>query len=69
MSAAGQGETKADEQDAEVTELSSDEWKAAVVKGLQRVGLTRAELQQQAQEKNFSSTEARKLWMIIGDED
>ncbi|GLZ01618.1 hypothetical protein Acsp02_88690 [Actinoplanes sp. NBRC 103695] len=53
--------------ESEVFELSPEEWQAAVLRGLERVGLTRAELKEQARERNFSSTEARKLWMIIGD--
>ena len=67
--AAASRKTTDSAEEPDVIEMSSAEWQAAVVSGLKRVGLTRVELQAQAQEKNFSSTEARKLWMIIGDQD
>ncbi len=57
-----------DAEEPDVIELTPGEWQAAVAEGLKRVGLTRAQLQEQARDKNFSSTEARKLWMIVGDE-
>jgi hypothetical protein len=63
----GRNETNGQAEEPEVVELTPAEWQEAVVQGLRRVGVTRAELQAQAKEKNFISTEARKLWMIIGD--
>ena len=50
-----------------VEELTPEEWNAAVEAALARVGVTREELKQQASEGNFVSTEARKLWYLIGE--
>ncbi|MFC7278181.1 hypothetical protein ACFQS1_29700 [Paractinoplanes rhizophilus] len=55
-------------EEPDVIEMSAAEWQEAVTEGLKRVGLSRSELREQAQEKNFTSTEARKLWMMIGDQ-
>ena len=46
--------------------LSRKEWKKAAKERLEELNLTYAELEQQAAEKNFVSTAARKLWYFIG---
>jgi len=50
----------------ELTEMSAAEWKAAVKRGLDRIGLTYDELADQAKTRDFSSVEALKLWVAIG---
>jgi hypothetical protein len=52
----------------EVSELSDDEWRAAAKRGLQRLGLTFDDLAKQAASRRFKSTEALKLWQVIGGE-
>ncbi|MBX6749982.1 MAG: hypothetical protein IRY85_10005 [Micromonosporaceae bacterium] len=49
-----------------VYDLDAADWDDAVTRGLQRLGLTYDELADQAQRGEFSSVEARKLWIAIG---
>src|SRR5690606_3230771 len=49
-----------------VHDLDPAEWHDAVTSGLQRLGLTYDELADQASRGQFSSVEARKLWIAIG---
>lgn len=49
-----------------VYDLDAAEWDDAVTHGLQRLGLTYDQLADQAQRGEFSSVEARKLWIAIG---
>ena len=49
-----------------VTVMSVEEWREAARQALKRLDLTYEQLQQQASERNFASTAARKLWMLVG---
>lgn len=49
-----------------VNVMSTDEWKTNARGALKRLGLTYEELEAQAGERNFVSTAARKLWVLIG---
>lgn len=50
-----------------VIEMNPTEWRDAVNRALKRLGLTYDELADQARHREFSSIEARKLWVAIGD--
>jgi hypothetical protein len=49
-----------------VTELTEAEFHDAAGKALARLGLTYAELEDQARRRDFSSAQARSLWVTIG---
>jgi hypothetical protein len=51
----------------EVYEMTAEEWDAAAQRGLQRIGYTYEELEAQARDRKFATSEAHKLWMMIGD--
>lgn len=55
--------------DVEVTTLTADEWDASVQRALERLNLTYAELAEQARRRDFTSIEARRLWLAIGDQE
>ena len=61
-----QGQPRAD---VEVIEISDQEYDRAVKAALRELGLTYAQLQQQAQRGDFKSGRARRLWLIIGTPD
>lgn len=46
--------------------LRVEEWRAAAEARLAELGLTYEQLAKEAREGNFSSTAARKLWVLIG---
>lgn len=50
-----------------VTEMSPAEWKEAVQRALNDLRLTYQQLADMAQRREFSSVEAHKLWVSIGD--
>jgi hypothetical protein len=50
-----------------VTEMSQGEWKIAVDEALARLQLTYQQLADMARRREFSSVEAHKLWVSIGD--
>lgn len=50
-----------------VTEMSSAEWKEAMQRALDKLHLTYQQLADMAKRRDFSSLEARKLWVAIGD--
>lgn len=52
-----------------VVEMSAVEWRDAVQQALARLHLTYAQLADQARRRDFSSIDARKLWVAIGDSD
>ena len=52
--------------DVEVITMTASEWKEAVRRALARLGLTYDELANQAEQNDFVSLEARKLWVSIG---
>lgn len=56
-----------DPDDVEVIELSGAEYQAAVKRALRSLGLTYAELRDQARRREFSSPRAQMLWVAIGD--
>ncbi|MFJ6566586.1 hypothetical protein ACIQNU_04150 [Streptomyces sp. NPDC091292] len=55
-----------DHDDDIITELTFEEFQAAALAALERLGLTYAELREQARNRNFSSAEAHSLWVTIG---
>lgn len=46
--------------------LSRRQWRKSAQTRLEQLGLTYEELAVQAANRNFTSTEARKLWYVIG---
>lgn len=50
----------------EVTMLTEEEWRAAAHDALAMLGVTYAELADQARRWDFVSVEALKLWVAIG---
>lgn len=46
--------------------FTDEEWQRALAMSLERLGLTFEELQQQAEDGDFSSGRARALWVAIG---
>ncbi|MGW6142145.1 hypothetical protein [Streptomyces sp. NPDC055140] len=50
----------------EVTEVTEAEFHAAVRTSLARLGLTYAELEDQARRRDFTSAQAQVLWVSIG---
>lgn len=53
---------------ASIARPSPGEWEAFKTRALADLGLTYAELEQQARDSRFTSTAARQLWIVIGDE-
>lgn len=49
-----------------VVELTTDEFHAAVRRALRQLGLTYAQLEEQAASQNFCSAQAHSLWTAIG---
>jgi len=58
--------TTTDDADDVVTELTEAEFHDAAGKALARLGLTYAELEDQARRRNFTTAQARSLWVTIG---
>lgn len=52
----------------EVTRATPEEWRASIKRALERLNLSRQQLEDQARQQDFSSTEARKLWLAIVDQ-
>jgi hypothetical protein len=52
--------------DVEVIELSRDEYEKTARAELQRLGLTYEQLAQQARTRQFTSQDARRVWLAIG---
>jgi predicted ATPase len=48
-----------------VTTMTAAEWKASIARALARLGLSYDDLRDMARRQDFSSTEARKLWLAI----
>ncbi len=55
--------------DIEVIVLSPEEWDKALQKSLSKLGLTWEQLVDQAKTDDFSSLDARKLWLMAGRRD
>ncbi len=49
-----------------LTELTPEEYRAAVQRALDELDLTYSELREQAAQRNFSSAQAHMLWTAIG---
>lgn len=60
------GPSPSDDPDDVVTEVSEDEWHDGVRAALARLGLTYAELEDQARRRDFTSAQAHSLWTSIG---
>lgn len=60
-------EPQSDEDDDIVVEVTEAEWHAAASRSLARLGLTYAELEDQARRRDFVSAQAQVLWVSIGD--
>jgi hypothetical protein len=52
--------------DVEVIHLSRAEYNRTVKAELQRLGMTYAQLAEQARTRQFTSEDARRLWLAIG---
>jgi hypothetical protein len=61
-------ERHGDDGDAQVTEMSPAQYRAAKKRALHSVGLTYDQLAEQARQREFSSPRAHKLWVAIGGE-
>lgn len=55
-----------DDTDDVVTEVTEAEWHASVRTALARLGLTYAQLEDQARRRDFTSAQANSLWVSIG---
>ncbi|MEU1302818.1 hypothetical protein [Streptomyces shenzhenensis] len=55
-----------DDPDDVVTEVTEAEWHTGVRTALARLGLTYAELEDQARRRDFTSAQAHSLWTSIG---
>ncbi|NMO57490.1 hypothetical protein HH310_40765 [Actinoplanes sp. TBRC 11911] len=53
--------------EVQVFKPSKDDWADFVQQELAALGITLAELRRQARERDFQSTAARELWVMIGD--
>jgi hypothetical protein len=63
-SQAASGRTR---EDVQVLQPSSADWTDFVRHELDELGIDMAELRRQAQERDFQSTAARELWVMVGD--
>jgi hypothetical protein len=52
-----------------VVEMSEAEWNAAVQRALERLDTTYEQLREMALRRDFTSLEAKKLWLAIGEQD
>jgi hypothetical protein len=55
-----------DHDDETVIVVSEEEFRAAALQALAGLGLTYAELAEQARNRDFSSAQAHSLWVSIG---
>lgn len=51
-----------------VTEMSQAEWNAAVQRALERLHITYEQLEDMAHRRDFSSLDAKKLWLAVGEQ-
>ena len=51
----------------QVLQPSSADWTSFVQQELDALGIDMAELRRQARERDFQSTAARELWVMVGD--
>ncbi|MEU6736847.1 MULTISPECIES: hypothetical protein [Streptomyces] len=55
-----------DHEDESVIVVSEDEFREAAARALADLGLTYADLEEQAERRDFSSAQAHALWVSIG---
>lgn len=55
-----------DHDDETVIVVSAEEFRAAAEQALAELGLTYAELEEQASQRDFTSAQAHALWVSIG---
>jgi hypothetical protein len=55
-----------DHDDDIIIELTPEEFHAAAAEALDKLGLTYAELRDQAERRDFTSAQAQSLWVAIG---
>src|SRR5262245_27812525 len=65
----GASMTTTDFQRPIIVEMSQAEWTAAVQRALERLHLTYEQLEDMARRRDFTSLDARKLWLAIGEQD
>jgi hypothetical protein len=53
--------------DVQVLQPSQADWTDFVQHELEELGIDMAELRRQARERDFQSTAARELWVMVGD--
>jgi hypothetical protein len=53
--------------DVQVLKPSPADWTDFVQRELGELGIDMAELRRQARERDFQSTAARELWVVVGD--
>lgn len=58
--------SRATKEPIKVIKMSKRQWRKAANARLNELGLTYDELERQAEQRNFVSTAARKLWYLIG---
>jgi hypothetical protein len=58
--------SRSPDDDIEVIVWSPEEWDQALQRSLDKLGLTWQELVEQAENNDFSSLDARKLWLMAG---
>jgi len=51
-----------------VAEMSQAEWTAAVGRALERLQITYEQLEEMACRRDFTSLDAKKLWLAIGEQ-
>lgn len=51
---------------ADVYTLTADEWRAAIQRELDELGITWEQLADMAARRDFATLEARKLWLATG---
>ena len=66
MSTALHSQWNADHDDEVVIEVTNEEFTAAAQRALDDLGLTYAELEAQARQRDFTSSRAHALWVAIG---
>ncbi|WP_405558952.1 hypothetical protein OHV08_33945 [Streptomyces canus] len=55
-----------DHDDETVIVVTAEEFRAAAQQALDELGLTYAELEEQARQRDFTSAQAHSLWVSIG---
>jgi hypothetical protein len=51
-----------------VAEMSQAEWTAAVRRALERLHITYEQLEEMARRRDFTSLDAKKLWLVVGEQ-